>query len=751
MLEHFLICAYILTIVVSFALVVKVFFQVPSREQKILQILILANWLVAMGNVISVMAAPDNGAVLGDKIIYIGGSFLAFSYFLFCSTICKKKIKKVNIGIMLCINLFFILAVVFDDWFHVVYRDIVFYKDGLLTYSKSTYGWMFYLYFMWQFFYLVHVFLLLIQCRKKSPLLFSHLKTSLRKFLLCGVLALVPYLLVIFFNLEVEVTGISTTLAAALLLWILNRDNVYPLRVNSKDNIIDEMDDIFIVTTVEGGYEYANERARKAISELETFPYGMKINGVSKMLDSVLGLEDNQTMTIGERIFRKKTLPFEFDGKHLGDIHWLRDETVITKYVEEIIHLKDEADRANEAKSTFLAHMSHEIRTPINGVLGLDEMLMRESTDPQTVEYAAQIMRTGKTLLAIINDVLDFSKIEAGKMVIVEAPYSPKRMFDDILLSVEARAEEKGLAIQTRISESVPPGLMGDEIRVKQIITNLMTNAVKYTEKGSIILKAEYYNSKKTVQKITDELSFEEAVERRTKATGILAVSVCDTGTGIKQEDMGKLFSSFERIENMATHKTEGTGLGMSITNRLLKLMGGKLEVESVYGKGSVFSVIIPQCIVDYRESTLDEDISKKKEAMFIAPEADILIVDDNRTNLLVAKGLLKRNLVRVDVSQSGADCLDKISKKHYDIIMLDRRMPDMDGIDTFEEMKKIDHCCKGVPIVMMTADADAGAREYYLGLGMTDYISKPINSVIYENMVARLLPPEKVIYNKNQ
>lgn len=742
MFENFLIIMFAIAFVISVILLVFVFYQVPSIEQKIMQLLLLANWILTVGNIVCVLAPVEMGAQLGDSLMYIGGSFLTFSFFLIVATICKINLKKRYTVPMLCMNFLFALAVVFDSKWHLIYSDIRFYRVGKITYSTCSYGALFYAYEIWQCLYMVDIIILLIKCKKSTPRLFNHLKPSLIKFMVCCVFAYIPYILITVMNLEAEVTGICSTIAAAIFVWTVNKHNVFPTRVNSKDSIINELDDILLVTTVEGGFEYANEKAKQIVSELKYFPYGMKIEGLDSRVDAMIALMDDETLDIGDRVYRKKKLPYEHDGKHLGDIHWLRDETVLANYVNEIVQLKEEADRANEAKSTFLAHMSHEIRTPINGVLGLDEMLIREAKDSQTLEYANQIMRTGKMLLAIINDVLDFSKIEAGKMELMEAPYSPLRMIEDILLSIEPRADEKGLKINKDISSRIPKGLVGDETRVKQIITNLMSNAVKYTEVGEVTLKVDYINAGEANPDYPDE-------SLKLKSFGRLFVSVADTGIGIRHEDMDKLYGSFERVENITTHKTEGTGLGMSISSRLLKLMGGRMKVKSEYGKGSVFSISVPQEMIDLEDIPGSEEYGKsRREALFTAKDVDILVVDDNKTNLVVAKGLLKRTLVNVEMSTSGPECLEKIQQKHYDLILLDHRMPDMDGIETFKRMGKMEHMCKGVPVVMMTADAGAGARDYYISQGMTEYISKPLNPIMFEKMVGHLLPKEKVTFH---
>ena len=710
----------LIALIMSTCLLISVFHQVPSEEQKLLQLLTFANWLTTLGNVITVSVSPENGASVGDTIMFMGGSLLTFSLFRTFAHICEIPLKKISIYIMLLINLLFVVLACLNPLHHLVYTNTSFIREGNITINRCSYGPVFYIYSIWQFLYIIHLICLVLKCKKNNPLRFRHLKKSLFRFLIFGTIGYIPYLVIIVSNFEVEITGICTTFIGIFLIITFNRNNVYPVRFNSKDIIIDEMNDLLIVTSVDGSYEYSNALAKTFVPELKNFPFGLEISGINNILDEMLARKDGEEWRHNDLIFVKKILPFEFKGKHLGDIHWFQDQTQQLRSMQEIINLKEEADRANEAKSTFLAHMSHEIRTPINGVLGLDEMLIREARDSQTFEIADRIMRTGKTLLSLINDVLDFSKIEAGKMELVEAPYSPSAMLSDLMLAIEHKADEKGLSV-TLNQKNLPDGLMGDETRVKQIITNLLTNAVKYTIKGGVTIDISYTDS------------------------GELVASVTDTGIGIKKEDMDKLFGSFERIENIINHRTEGTGLGISIVISLLKLMGGHLDVQSEYGKGSTFTAVIPQTPAKLKDAVIHKETEDKNKPLFTAPEATVLIVDDNQTNLVVAKGLLKRNLVQAELCTSGPEFLEKIKEKHYDLILLDHRMPDMDGLEAFELMKNMDHLCKDVPIIMMTAEADVGARDFYLNAGMTEYISKPLNSTLYESMVARLLPPEKV------
>lgn len=388
---------------------------------------------------------------------------------------------------------------------------------------------------------------------------------------------------------------------------------------------------------------------------------------------------------------------------------------------------RQEALEANMAKGKFLAHMSHEIRTPINAVLGMDTMILRECKDMQIKEYALDIQNAGKNLLALINDILDFSKIESGKLEIIPVEYDFSSLIHDISNMVKAKAEAKKLKLNIHVKEDIPSKLFGDDVRLRQILINLLNNAVKYTHQGSV------------------SLNVDGRIEGR---KAILEFSVEDTGIGIKEEDVSKLFQEFERIEEKKNRNIEGTGLGINITTQFLLLMGSKLNVESVYGKGSRFFFTLEQQIVDSTPvGKLEERIQKQSTeydymSTFTAPEANLLVVDDNSMNLKVFVGLLKCNKVNVDVAESGKACLEMIGKRHYDLIFLDHMMPEMDGIETLHRMKELEeNLCADTPVIALTANAISGAKEMYLAEGFDAFLSKPVNPEKLEQMILRLLP----------
>lgn len=393
---------------------------------------------------------------------------------------------------------------------------------------------------------------------------------------------------------------------------------------------------------------------------------------------------------------------------------------------------------SNEAKSEFLSEMSHEIRTPVNAVLGMDEMILRESREDRTLEYAADIRTAGRSLLSIINDILDFSKIEAGRMEIVEAEYHTATMIRDLASMIRERAEEKHLSLFVNADPALPSVLWGDEVRIRQCVLNLLTNAVKYTKTGSVTMNVNW--------KADPEAAGE-------KKAGSLTVEVEDTGIGIRPEDMDKLFAPFERIENDLVHHTEGTGLGLGIVRRLLDLMGSSLQVRSTYGRGSTFWFTLHAEVVD--PAPVGEDIfsrgehaeRKKYHESFRAPSAKILVVDDTEMNLKVVTRLLGETQVRIDTARSGYEALERTQKSKYDVIFIDHRMPGIDGIETMHRLREdVTNPNRTVPCIALTANAMSGAREEYLRAGFRDYLSKPVRGEELEATLLKYLPKDKVI-----
>lgn len=410
----------------------------------------------------------------------------------------------------------------------------------------------------------------------------------------------------------------------------------------------------------------------------------------------------------------------------------LKQENII----EEITKQNEHLDNINKSKSLFISNMSHEIRTPINAVLGMDEMIIRETTDKNILSYARDIQSAGKMLLSIINDILDYSKIESDKMEIIPVDYNIGTLISDINKMITLKAKEKGLTYHIKVNTQIPAVLYGDEIRIKQIIINLLTNAIKYTENGHVYFSVDF-------KPINNDNEFCD-----------ILVKIKDTGIGIKPEDLKVLFSEYARLEEKRNRNIEGTGLGMSIVVKLLEKMGSTLNVESTYGEGSVFSFKLRQKIADtitlkefnknkLSKKTSSTDDNNKKT--FTAPEAKILVVDDNLVNLEVVKGLLKRTLVKVDGVHSGKDCLKKMQTETYDLVFLDHLMPEMDGIQTLSLIRKLPSDKAKIPVIALTANVMSGARKKYINCGFNDFLEKPIVPEKLEELLINYLDTSKI------
>ncbi len=397
---------------------------------------------------------------------------------------------------------------------------------------------------------------------------------------------------------------------------------------------------------------------------------------------------------------------------------------------EELRIAKNDAERANSEKSKFLARMSHEIRTPINAVMGMNEMILRETTEDNIRQYAQDVKDSSSLLLDILNDILDTSKIEAGKMEIVPHPYKTARLIDDIYNMTNIKAREKGLELIFDVATNLPAELYGDDKLIRQILLNLLSNAVKYTRTGSVTLKV-----------FLKELVGDEAT---------IHFSVIDTGIGIKPEDIEKLRHEYQRVDAEKNRNIEGTGLGMSIVTKLLSLFRSELEIKSEYEKGSEFSFDLAQQVTDssdmgnFMNATVDTEPDERIN--YVAPGARILVVDDYSMNLKVFSGLLKHTQIQIKEALSGEECIALAKKQRYDIIFLDHMMPGMDGIEAFRILKE-EKLCEGTPVVMLTANASNYDKESYDNEGFDDLVLKPIMPAALDKVILKYLPKHLVTY----
>lgn len=396
---------------------------------------------------------------------------------------------------------------------------------------------------------------------------------------------------------------------------------------------------------------------------------------------------------------------------------------------------KKEVEQIARAKDTFFANMSHEIRTPINTIIGLNEMILREDISDEIAENAINIQNASKMLLTTINDILDLSKLESGKMDIVPTQYAISSMFSDLVNLIWIRAHQKNLEFKVDIDPEIPSMLYGDEVRIKQVVTNMLTNAVKYTSSGSVTLSA------KGERVAADQI--------------LLRISVQDTGMGIRKESLDDLFSSFKRVDESDNRHIEGTGLGLNISRQLVEMMGGKISVDSVYHQGSTFTVEVKQRIVNVRPIGVINFAAQKQlsnravyRQSFIAPDARILVVDDNSMNLMVVVKLLRDTKVKVDTAESGKEALQKTAENTYHVILMDHMMPEMDGAATLRAVRsQTKGFCQKTPVIALTANVMSDAEQVYRNMGFDGYLAKPISAPLLEAGLLKYLPPTLIEY----
>ncbi len=670
------------------------------------------------------LSRTEGEAVLAQMITYAGRAWVPFAMLLFYTYFCKneKFLKAYTMVPAALIHFVTYVLVLTSEYQPLYYKNRTFIEDGLFPHLDYDYGIWHNAYNILIMFYAVFALVQMIMKLCKDE------EADKRRGTLFMTAALVVNM--VFFVLEItgigdeyDMTQLGYAAAAIFMYIAIIRYDVLDTRMLARDFVIDRLADAIVAIDNSGKLAYYNEPA------LKLFP------GLSKNADSVSEVaklvEKDEIFEFEGRMFRPRKTPLYRNNHIAGYTYVFTDETERIKYTKDLEEQKQLADAANEAKSDFLARMSHDIRTPINAVLGMDEMILRESEEKQTLEYAEQIKGAGKTLLALVNDILDISKIEEGKMELSPTNYQVAPTIAELLVMFKDRAVEKGLEFELDVDENIPKVLHGDDIRIKQCLINLLSNAIKYTNTGKVRFLA--HCVKNDGKNVT------------------VRVSVQDTGIGMKQEDIKQLFEPFVRLNEAKTREIEGTGLGLSIVYRLLKLMNSELHVESEYGKGSEFYFDLEQQIVDpspigkVSSETLKKPEENKYHSMFAAPNARVLVVDDNAVNLMVLKGLLKNTQMYVDTAKSGKEAIELFAAGDYDCVFIDHMMPEMDGIETLGELKKSEKAGK-VTFVALTANAINGAKEMYLEAGFEDYLSKPVDPKELEKMLIKYLPEDKVV-----
>ncbi len=618
-----------------------------------------------LGYLMEIMSDSEDNYILALKLSYAGRIWYAFFLFLFVARLCHRQVPKVVTAVLAIIHIFTFAVILDITGTTLYYSSYRFDTTGLFPKLYHGNGILHHIHMGLQVFYIVLglAWLLIAFHREKKAAYRNRIGIIILAVLVEGGFFLIQLVGLTDHTKVYDFTMFGYFMGTVIMLIAIFSFDLLGTRELAREYMIDRISEGIIAVDNDGIVQFYNEPAKDLYPNITEKPDDT-LNDIRNAIAS------GETITINDRIYSPEESELVYKGQNYGKVYAIVDDTDHFVYLEELEKEKDRADRANEAKSQFLANMSHEIRTPINAVLGMDEMILRETRESSIRSYAADIMAAGKALLALIGDILDLSKVEEGKMEIIPVQYELSSMINDLVNMIQGRADKKGLVFKITADEHVPDLLVGDEIRIRQCLLNLLTNAVKYTEKGSVIM----------------DVSFDKKEENSV----VLHFSVTDTGIGMRKEDMEALFSPYIRIEEKRNRTIEGTGLGMSITRKLLELMDSSLRVESEYGKGSRFSFDLCQEVVSWNEmgdyvqrynSARDEAYGYQE--LFHAPKARILVVDDTEMNLTVIKNLLKKTGIQIDTVMSGNEALTLAETNDYDVMFIDHMMPDMDGIET--------------------------------------------------------------------
>lgn len=722
---------HIFGVLVAFDLLVIVFRKEDTNYRGELILTIACCLVTLVAKSIYIVGGQKETMVVIGKMEYLGKCFGNFCALMFMIRWKNIKIPQWVIHLLLVVNMGFYVMIATVDYHHLYYKDywLAPSKANLNGYTlEISPAPMYYVYMAFLLAEIMTTIGIIISsyCSQRS----MPNKGKIHFLMIAAMLS--PMLLLSLRILKIlkgdDPTPLGILLSCIFMSIAVVKYGLFDPVKNAKNYIIDNLKEAVIVTDADHRFLFLNSMADKIITSIN------KEQGYStddKIYAFIQGSQD---------FFDWKDRHYQVEETVLKDNELIQGYMMtivdVTKIIEQNHLMKRlvlQTEDANRAKTNFVSNMSHEIRTPMNSIVGITEILLRSRHSPKEQEYLLNIQSSGRVLLTIINDVLDCSKMEAGKMQLFDEPYDTCSLFHDLRISMENRIGHSGLELIYDIDQDIPCKLKGDMGRIRQVIINLVNNAIKYTEKGSVRFSVHVR------QKNTDKV--------------MLYYEVADTGIGIRKEDQKILFDAFQRVEMDRNRYVEGTGLGLTISQNLVNMMGGVIEVESEYGKGSRFFFTIEQTIIDPTPVSAvnyngqkDNVTEKEAECLFIAPEAHILLVDDNELNLVVAKELLKPLRMQIDTAENGLQAVKMVRGSQYDLVLMDHMMPVMDGIEAAKAIRALpEEKYQKLPIIALTANAMVDARKEFLNAGMNGFVAKPIDFARICNQLKLWLPKDLV------
>lgn len=716
-------------------LVVEAFYvsrHKTSRYQQFLTLLIIALCINFVGYLLELQATTQGEALMAVKFLYLGKPYIAYAQFLFVMQVCKVKLSPKLVGALFCMHTAIVFLVLTCESHTLFYSSIQFTDSGFFPHIVLGHGIIYNLYSMILVVYVIIMTAICIFRRNNARR--ADEKRQFGYLILINIIPIVGFVIYLSgITWGYDITLLAYFIDTLLLSVLIFREKIFHTLALAKDLAIDSLAEGLVVVDNQEEVIYFNQKAKQIYERVSIG----KCDAILEDMDECI--LEKKNIVRDRRIYTASSHLIEQENSYYGKMYVLTDITDSYHYTQNIKEqaeimkgLKEQAESANQAKSDFVSNMSHEIRTPMNAIIGLTDVLLRREWSAEDKGYLLNIKSSGKALLDLVNDLLDFSKIEAGKFEIIKDTYDVAQMLRNIQVIGETRIGGKKIELIMDIDRQIPSLLYGDELRIRQVLINLMNNAIKYTEEGSVTVTARQQSKK------------EGQIQ--------LFISVKDTGAGIRQQDLSTLFDAFTQVDLKKNKGKEGTGLGLAISRQLVELMGGELSVTSEYGKGSEFYFTLSQGIKssdyvgDFTEVREQPEEKEDDVFTFTVPDARILLVDDNEINREVAKALMEPFKMQIDVAYNGKEAVEMVQKVQYDLVLMDHFMPVMDGVEATRQIRALEkEDDRKIPIIALTADAVQGVREEFFSAGMNDFASKPIAMDDISRVLQQWLPQEKI------